>query len=72
MQKTGMEVGFGKKSQRPVILLLIGYVKKTEEFEFVDKAFFALFSSLGYGAEPANILTEQGDDHIRLALLQTI
>ncbi len=67
-----MKVGFGKKGQRPVGFLLIGYVEKAEEFEFVDKTFFTSFCPFGDGAESPDILTEQGYDEIGLALLEAI
>ncbi len=69
MQKTGMQVGFGEKGQRAVGFLLIGNVKKTEEFKLVDKTFFAFFGSLCNGTEPTDILAEQGDDHVRFAVI---
>lgn len=67
-----MQVGFSEESQRPVGFLLVSYMEKTEQFQFVDESFFTFFCSFGDRAQPTNILAKKCDDHVRLAVFYAV
>ncbi len=72
LEKTGMQVGLNEKSKRAVGSLLVGYMQKTEQFQFVDKTFLALFGSLGNGTQSTYILAKERDDYIRFTVFYAV
>jgi len=72
IEKACMKLRFAEKSETATSFLCANDMKKTKEFQLVDKTSQAFLGTFGNCRTPAVALTEDGNDDIRFPMIATI